>query len=307
MAKGEHVVALARAALERDHSQVVNVCQCIMASESPSSSLRGRINRLLQRTVQRVESIQLPADIRGLVSLSCPDMSLQDIELPPDVGEELGRFLEEMRFRNEIHSHGLSVASKICLIGPPGNGKTSLAGGIAKELELPFYTVDLSAIVSSLMGETGSKLAKVFRGVSQSPCVLFLDEMETLLTERSTGDRDVGEIKRVVSTLLLEIDRLPDHVVLIGATNHEEMLDRAVLRRFDVNWKLPLPTAEMIAAWLERFSKRYPDIPILSAISGLPGVGASFSDMEKSALKWCRQWIVSQAKVGLVSESCLVS
>ena len=115
------------------------------------------------------------------------------------------------------------------------------------------------------------------------------------------GRDDVGEISRVVSTMLVEIDRLPDSVILIGATNHEEMLDRAVLRRFDHRWELPPPDAAAVSAWLERFAARYPGLPILDQMPRSDIRGRSFSDLEREVLMWCRKWVVSnagQANVG---------
>lgn len=298
MAKWQDYLNLARFALEGNRDQVINMCRCVIANEPDTSSLKHNLKRLLSRTPSMMALQELlPRDLKGLVLPIEPGMALADTELPVDVQSQLALFLEEQAMTEAIHATGLAVPHKILLSGPPGNGKTTLAGAIAKELNLPLFVVDFSTVVSSYLGESGSKFAKIFRGVVEKPSVLFLDEMETVLSERAGhgNTTEVGEIKRVVSSLLMEIDRLPDHVILIGATNHEEMLDRAVVRRFDFYWELPAPNEDMVQSWLQRFAKRYPNIPILSKMPAIAAEGKSLSDIERDVKKWCRRWIVEQA------------
>lgn len=298
MAKWQEVLALARYALENNRDQVVNMCRCIIANEPDNSSLKDHLKRLLSRAPSMMALQELlPKDLKGLVLAMEPGMALADTELPVAVQSQVEMFLEERSHAEAIHGSGLAVPHKVLLSGPPGNGKTTLAGAIAKELNLPLFVVDFSEVVSSYLGESGSKFAKIFRGAVEKPCVLFLDEMETVLSERAGhgNSTEVGEMKRIVSTLLMEIDRLPDHVILVGATNHEEMLDRAVVRRFDFYWELPRPDEDMVQSWLRRFAKRYPDIPILTEMPAIAADGKSLSDIEREVKKWCRRWIVTQA------------
>lgn len=295
MAKGQDIVALARAALDGKREDVFHVCRLIAANEPSTSSLKEAISRLLNRSSNRVLTLDgLPMELKGLVLQIQPGFPLVDVAIPDDVGPELETFLEDQAHADAIRATGLSTPHKVLLSGPPGNGKTTLAGAIAHSLGLPFFVMDFSSVVSGHLGETGAKIAKVFRGVSSQPSVLFIDEMETLLSERSgrNGSSDIGEMARVVSTILLEIDRLPDRVIFVGATNHEEMLDRAVVRRFDYCWRLPVPTSAMVAAWRQRFAMRYPDIPVLMEMPEISADGRSLSDIERDAKKWCRRWIV---------------
>lgn len=296
MARGQDILALARSALENKREHVISACRCIVANEPANSSLKESMNKLLLR-MPGVMTLQddLPRDLKGLVLVMEPSMGLADVELPEQVLSEVEVFLQEQRLSDVIHETGLSVPHKVLLSGPPGNGKTTLAGAIAQELGLPLFVVDFSSVVSSHLGESGAKIAKIFRGAVEKPCVLFLDEMETVLSERATNSNEVGEMKRIVSTLLLEIDRLPDHVILIGATNHEELLDRAVVRRFDFYWELFKPSDDMAQEWLHRFAKSYPDIPVLANMPPLKAEDRSFSDIERDVTKWCRRWVVEQA------------
>jgi SpoVK/Ycf46/Vps4 family AAA+-type ATPase len=130
---------------------------------------------------------------------------------------------------------------RLLLAGPPGNGKTSVAEAIASELMLPFYVVRYEGVVSNFLGEAAARLDSAFEFARTRRCVVFFDELDTIAKERSDA-HETGEIKRVVSTLLLQIDRLPAHVLFVGATNHSELLDRAAWRRFQIRADLEPPT-----------------------------------------------------------------
>ena len=297
MATGPEVLSLARAALDGDRDRIANACRLIAVHERQGSSLRQGLERLLDQMSRRGSSPGelVPLPLRSLLLQITPRFALGDVMLPPEVSAELAYFLAERTHAEKIRDAGLPVPHRILLSGPPGNGKTTLAGAISRALELPFLMLDFSSIVSSYMGKTGAQLAEVFRGLSDVPCVLFADEMETILTERAAqrGKSDVGEMSRVVSTVLLEIDRLVDKVVFIGATNHAEMLDRAVVRRFDHHWSLPAPTDDVRRQWMSRFAERHPEVPVRSFSFDTEGL--SLSDLERITHQHCRRWIVSQA------------
>ena len=141
------------------------------------------------------------------------------------------------------------------LVGPPGNGKTSLAEAIAEALAVQFFVVRYDAIIGSFLGETASRLRRVFEYARTTPCVLFFDEFDAVGKER--GDvNETGEIKRVVTSLLMQVDALPSYTVVIAASNHSELLDRAVWRRFQFRLELPAPTQSQVEHYFEAFAER---------------------------------------------------
>jgi AAA+ superfamily predicted ATPase len=178
------------------------------------------------------------------------------------------------------------------LIGPPGNGKTSLAEAIATALMVPMIVVRYEGLIGSYLGETAARLAKLVSFVSTRRCVLFLDEFDTLAKER--GDiHDTGEIKRVVSSLLLQIDSLPSHVVALTATNHPELLDRAVWRRFQLQIRLDAPTVDQIKQFLSRFEKRFGQtLPVNIPKVAAKLKGVTYADLENFVSDIQRRYIL---------------
>jgi len=181
--------------------------------------------------------------------------SLASLVLPAVVREACAELVEEHRRADLLRSHGLEPRHRVLLSGPPGNGKTTLAEALAFELTVPLYVVRYESIIGSYLGETAVRLAKLFAQVRTERCVLFFDEFDVVGKER--GDvHETGEIKRVVSSLLLQVDQLPSHVVVVAATNHSELLDRAAWRRFQLRLPLPVPTNEQRIEWLRQFETR---------------------------------------------------
>lgn len=159
--------------------------------------------------------------------------------------EELNLFVKEHRCLEELRKFDLPVANKVLLYGPSGCGKTLASYVIAGELKKMMIVVNLGAIVSSKLGETSKNLAKIFRKAASEDCIIFIDEFDSLGKVRDYS-QDHGEMKRVVNTILQLFDYLPQDSIVIAATNQKEMVDSALLRRFDVNIKFDLPNENQI-------------------------------------------------------------
>lgn len=173
------------------------------------------------------------------------EYSLDSLVSEETVKSELELFIKEHRSLDLLRKFDLPVANKILLHGPSGCGKTLTSYAIAGELQKLMLIVNLGAIVSSKLGETSKNLAKIFRKATTENCIIFIDEFDSLGKVRDYS-QDHGEMKRVVNTILQLFDYLPQDCIVIAATNQKDMLDDALLRRFDVSLKLNLPNEKQI-------------------------------------------------------------
>ena len=164
--------------------------------------------------------------------------------------------------------------------GVPGVGKTLAAKWIANELSLPLYTLNLATIMSSFLGKTGNNIHQVFEFAAKTPCILLLDEFDAI-AKRRTDDTEVGELKRLVTVLLQEIDSFMGEGLLIAATNHAELLDPAVSRRFDVKVHFPSPSVEATLSAIKVYMGRdYEDVKGMEKNLMAVFCGKPFSDVK---------------------------
>lgn len=217
-----------------------------------------------------------------------PTTPLNNLILPTEQRTQIQELVLEQQHSTRLREHGLNPRNRVLLKGPPGNGKTTLAEAIATELGVPFHVVHYEDVISSFLGETAGRLEKTFTAASAAPCVLFFDEFDVVAKERSDA-QETGEIKRLVSTLLLQMDRLPDHTVFVAATNHANLLDSAVWRRFDLTFEMQPPSIREAAKYWGMLVERYrlPDGVELDTAEA-----SSFSAIEKQAQNQCRHMIL---------------
>ena len=221
-----------------------------------------------------------------------PSRGLDRLILPALVETTVLELVEEQLRSDLLRSYNLEPRNRLLLTGPPGNGKTSLAEALADALSVPLLIVRYEAVIGSYLGETAQRISQVFEYARSRRCVLFFDEFDAVAKER--GDpHETGEIKRVVSSLLLQVDALPTYVVAVTASNHPELLDRAVWRRFQVRLELPMPGQDEIVLWLSRFVERTGyDIgwPVEQLSSRL--LGLSFAEIEDFGLDVLRRVVL---------------
>lgn len=178
------------------------------------------------------------------------DYSLSDLICSEDTRKDLIYFLREQQSIDILNTLDLPAANKVLFYGPPGCGKTLASYVIAGEMKRMMYVVNLGAIVSSKLGETSKNLSKLFKRASEEDSIIFLDEFDSLGKVRDY-DQDHGEMKRVVNTILQLFDFLPKKTIVIAATNQIDMIDDALLRRFDLSLKLDLPTHGQVSELIE--------------------------------------------------------
>jgi SpoVK/Ycf46/Vps4 family AAA+-type ATPase len=229
---------------------------------------------------------------------SVPKRTLADLVLPLITRRAIDGLVEEQLRADLLRSHGIQPRHRLLLSGPPGNGKTSLAEAIAEALSVPFFTVRYDLLIGSYLGETTQRLRRLFEYIRTTSAVLLFDEFDVVGKER--GDpHETGEIKRVVSTLLLQIDALPSYVVVIAATNHGELLDRAVWRRFELRLDMPQPDTEKLGEYFDRAFSRISQTKITGReVAEKLGV-ISYAEAQDFVLDIRRKQILSMNELSL--------
>lgn len=207
----------------------------------------------------------------------------------PEIALKLDRVIEERRLATKLRLSGLEPMKALLFKGPPGVGKTMACQWIARELGLPLLTLDLATVMSSLLGKTGTNVRAVVDYGRGFPCVLLLDEFDSI-AKRRDDERDVGELKRLVTVLLQAIDDWPSTSLLVAATNHPELLDPAVWRRFDLQLDFDNPSELAIVQFLQAEG-----VPIKTARElGAIYVGSSYADLRRA--------VQSARKVAVLSD-----
>ncbi len=210
--------------------------------EATHPAVAQRLMTVLTRVLMPVRVP--PALPEGLVEMSTPRHALDAVTLPDQVRGRCHAIIDEHAHHHELAAFGLAPRHKVLFYGPTGNGKTMLAEALAWELGFPFLSVRYGGLLDSYLGSTGKNMDKIFAFARTAPCVLFIDEFDGIAITRG-GGQDVGEIRRVTNHLMIEIERLPSSVVLVCATNAEDLLDEAIKRRFDFAIEIPSPTRDL--------------------------------------------------------------
>lgn len=290
MARGDLLINLVRASVAGDKNAVRSAVETIIAEEKNKQHtvLADRLSRAMQVNGNGMNKLPPVSETahkgREFIAEITPRRELEDIVLSETCRKAVDQLIEEQQRSNVLRAHGLDPRHRLLLVGPPGNGKTSLAEAIAEALAVPFFVVRYDAMIGSYLGETATRLKRVFDYVRTTPCVLFFDEFDAVGKER--GDiHETGEIKRVVTSLLMHVDELPSYAVVIAATNHSELLDRAVWRRFQLRLGLPAPGEKELTEYFDRFLASFDQRTGVAAPSIAKRLGAiSYSEAEEFTL-----------------------
>lgn len=295
MARSDLLVNLVKAGFNGERELFSKTVEAVIAEERAKSHhvLADSLSKAASYSNTKREmplQVLLKSPSAELLLEQQADVALTDLVLPATVQILAQQLIEEQQRADLLRSYNLEPRSRMLLTGPPGNGKTSLAEAIATALSVPFLVVRYEKVVNSYLGETAKRIQEVFQYARLRQCVLFFDEFDALAKEREDR-QESGEIKRVLNSLLLEVDRLPSYVILVAATNHPDLLDRAVWRRFQIHTNLPLPDQEHIARWFDLLATRFPQFNVRKAKRTITQLkGASYSqlqDLAQDVLRRC--------------------
>lgn len=216
---------------------------------SPLMPAAARRRASAARSTHRLRALPQDQPVSDLVTVRDPRIGFSDLLLPDSTRRLFGEVHLELRREDYLVHHGVSPRRRFLLVGPPGTGKTATAEALADELGRPFATVNLTSLVSSLLGDTARNLAAIFALASQESLVMLFDEFDAIGKERAEGS-DHGELRRVVTAFLQQLDGFVGPSVLIAASNHPSLLDLAVWRRFDEVTQYAPPNVHEIRALL---------------------------------------------------------
>jgi SpoVK/Ycf46/Vps4 family AAA+-type ATPase len=307
MSTARQIIALLKSYVEGEEQQFYSAALQMAAHEARqghgklAQEIRELVNQAkargsaIERKSGPVPLVQPKGELANLLSARYPDTKLSDMVLSPELEFRLKRILTEQKQRSRLQSYNLSPRRKILLVGPPGSGKTMTAAALAGELQLPLLTTIYSSLIGKLMGETASRLKLIFDAMLLTRGVYFFDEFDAIGTQRNSVN-DVGEIRRVLNSFLQLIESDESDSLIIAATNHPNLLDEALFRRFDDVIEYQPPTVEMICRLLETrlsvFKIQWNDWSgILDAAKGL-----SLAEIVRAADEAAKQAILSSTE-----------
>lgn len=309
LAAAEKIKALLQSYGDEDANRFYTTAMQIAAAEAKkghtklAEELKGLIEKIKsKRNVDSVAKTRIlpineaQRELKDLLEVYRPHIKTKDMVLSEKVSEAIKRILSEQQKFDQLLQHNLEPRRKLMLVGPPGCGKTMTAKAIAGDLEIPLFIIRLDGLISRYMGESISKLKLIFDSMYQHRAVYLFDEFDSIGSNRSYGN-EVGEIKRVLNSFLINIEKDKSNSLLIAATNIPESLDKALFRRFDDIIQYPLPNdkeiAQLIAVQLKGYS-----IEKGKSINAIAkeAVGLSFADISNACKDAIKEMIVHNSK-----------
>ena len=305
MATSSHLKALVRSHIEGDEQRFYSVAMQVAAHEARlghgqlAEEIRALIDEAktrLSRGGKEAEAVPIGrprGDLAGLLAVSYPKARLSDIVLDDTLSEQISRIIREQRHASRILEHGLTPRRKLLLVGPPGTGKTLTASVLAGELGLPLLQVRLDGLITKFMGETAAKLRQIFDATERTRGIYFFDEFDAIGSQRGLTN-DVGEIRRVLNSFLQMIEQDSSHSLIMAATNHPEILDHALFRRFDDVLHYSLPDHRQIAVLLRARLGRLTPKRVRWTDLARAAEGLSFAEVNRAAEDVHKEALINQ-------------
>ena len=303
MASAEQIKALLKSHVDGDDPRFFAVAMQVAAHEAKmghgklAQELRALIDeaKAHQRSAQVSKPIPITrpkGDLSALLSVSYPKIRLSDMILNKDVSYRLIRIIREQRQLSKLQAHGLTPRRKLLLIGPPGTGKTMSASALAGEFSLPLFVIRLDGLITKFMGETAAKLRLVFDAISETRGVYLFDEFDSIGSKRGLIN-DVGEIRRVLNSFLQFIEQDESDSVILAATNHPELLDYALFRRFDDVIQYSLPDNKQIAETIKSRLVSYVDRRINWTKLSEAATGLNYAEITRACEEAVKYMIIN--------------
>ena len=301
MASADQIKALLKSHAEGDDERFHTVAMQLAAHEARlghgrvAEELRSLVDKAKQR---RGSSAAVPiskprGELVDLLSVSYPRARLADMVLDDTLGGQLKRVIREQQHAGKLLENGLAPRRKLLLFGPPGTGKTMTASVLAGELNLPLLQVRLDGLITRFMGETAAKLRQVFDATGQTRGVYFFDEFDAIGSQRGLAN-DVGEMSRVLNSFLQMIEQDDSHSLIVAATNHPEILDYALFRRFDDVLHYGLPDQDRIASLLKTRLRRVSAKGVSWQRLAQAGEGLSYAELTRAADEVLKETLIQE-------------
>lgn len=302
----EDIIALIEASLEANYSNVRTasnkIAKCISNYDLESAQ---KIKSILRKRGVPLQSSgymeSLPVDMKSRAPLlEEAQWPVSPLFLNSEAKNVFQTFIADVVNIEELISHGLAGRLNLLLSGPPGTGKTLVAGHIAAQLNRPLYIVRLDSVISSLLGDTAKNLRQIFDFAPKKNAILFLDEVDAVAKLRD--DRhELGELKRVVNTLIQGLDSLDDHAVVIAATNHSGLLDPAIWRRFPYKINFQTPDYDLRQNLWSHFLFLDSGDESITALLAKLSEGLSGADIESISIATRRKCVLTKMDINIGS------
>lgn len=308
MAASDQIKSLIKSFGEGDDSRFFASAMQIAASEARQghTNFAQELKVLIENARKNRSSIQFDQgkvvsmspsrrELSELIEVFEPRINLSNMVLDPDVKTRLTKLITEHKQWELLRHHNLAPVRKLLLTGVPGTGKTMTAHAIGGELGIPLFIIRLDGLLSKYMGESISKLRVIFDLMPSQRAVYLFDEFDSIGTHRNQG-QDIGEIKRVLNSFLINIEKDNSNSVIIAATNMPSVLDIALFRRFDDIIDYPLPLQEQISETIKKATAGYSFDTKVNFFSIAKDVeGLNYSDITKACEATIKEKILSNA------------